>query len=109
MSTPREHAEQTARERRVDQTVRRVAKSGRHDQDCINYWRSLRLEDGATMHVKATFGGGTNSASAHHHVHGVVYEARDYGQYLVFFRVGRWLEELERLASELETESNAGA
>src|SRR5207248_3650155 len=88
LSTPREQAEREARERRVDRTVRIVAESGRHDEAGHTYWRPIRLEDGATLHLRATFGAGANSASAHHSLHRVVYEALDYGRSLVAFRVG---------------------
>jgi hypothetical protein len=57
--------------------------------------------------VEATFGPSVNGATVRHSMHGIVYEALDYGRCLVAYRPGRWLEELERLASDLEAERNA--
>jgi|SRR6266478_5429956 hypothetical protein len=106
MSALREEAEREALERRVDRTVRIVALGGDPGWAHVNYSREVALDEETTLRVEATFGARVNGATVRHSAHGIVYEALDYGRCLVVYRAGRWLEALERLASELGTRRN---
>jgi hypothetical protein len=107
MSALREEAEREALERHVDRIVRIVALGGDPGWARVNYSREVALDEETTLRVEATFGARVNGATVRHSAHGIVYDALDYGRYLVVYRAGRWLEALERLASELGTRRNA--
>jgi hypothetical protein len=107
MSALREQAEREAAERRVDRTVRIVALGGDPGWAHVNYSREVALDVETTLRVEATFGARLNGATVRHSAHGTVYDALDYGRCLVVYRSGRWLEELERLASDMDTQRKA--
>lgn len=85
-----------AKELDIDDLVRTVVYSGKHDEAECNYWL-----DWEGFSLRATRNAGTNSASVRLNDQ-LVYEAHDHGHCIEVFRYGAWCAQLAEKAEAVK-------
>jgi hypothetical protein len=121
MNTNKEKAEQIAKDRDVYSTVKTVASTGESSFDKVSYSsvksRTIALNDDESLQVeKRRQLHGTSQYRVEHNRHGLVLafdedsshrENRGVLTELKTFRPGRWLDALEKVAAEVNAQTEA--